>query len=152
MSEMDRRKRADILCNLVLGDVTRLFNSIGEEVSGDRIDARHLFEVAAMLEEGKLSTNMASEVLDALFESPEKAPSEIVRERGLEQISDSSAIQAAADQAIEDNPKAVQDYMSGKETAVKFLVGQVMKATRGQANPALANQVLQQKLESLKEG
>ena len=152
MSETARRKRADVLCNLVLGDATRLFNSIGQEVSGDKLDAKHLFEVAAMLEEGKLSTNMASEVLDALFESPEKAPADIVKERGLEQISDSSAIQAAADRAIDENPKAVQDYMSGKETAVKFLVGQVMKATRGQANPALANEVLQQKLESLKEG
>ena len=130
-----------------------MFNSIGQEVGGDRLDAKRLFEVAAMLEEGKLSTNMASEVLDALFESPEKAPMDIREgELGLEQISDSSAIQAVADQAIDENPKAVQDYMSGKETAVKFLVGQVMKATRGQANPALANEVLQQKLESLKEG
>ena len=152
MSEADRRKRADVLCNLVLGDVTRLYNTIGREVSGDRLDAGRLFEVAGMLEEGKLSTNMASEVLDALFESPEKAPSDIVRERGLEQISDSSAIEDAADRAIGDNPQAVQDYMGGKETAVKFLVGQMMKATRGQANPALANQVLRQKLDGLKEG
>ena len=92
---------------------------------------------------------MASEVLDALFESPDKTPNMVVDERGLEQISDVSMIYSKVNEAIESNPQAVEDYFRGKESAVKFLVGQVMKSTKGQANPVLATEAIQEKLKTL---
>jgi len=74
-----------------------------------------------------------------------------VRDRGYTQISDSSVVEAAVAQAIEANPRAVADYRSGKETAARFLVGQVMKITRGQAKPELVNELVRRQLDALKE-
>ena len=149
LSNDGRQTRAGIVCNLVLGDVMRLFNGIGSELDPQRLNPSHVLEVATMLESRQLSTNMASEVLNALFESPDKNPSTIVEECGLEQISDVSMIYSKVDEAIESNPQAVEDYFRGKESAVKFLVGQVMKSTRGQANPVLATEAIQEKLKTL---
>ena len=76
-----------------------------------------------------------------------KPPKQIVEEKGLSQISDASAIESIVDQTIEDNPGPAQDYRDGKQKAIGFLVGQVMKATRGKANPQMVNQLLRQKLD-----
>ena len=129
----ERQASAGIVCNLVLGDVMRLFNGIGSELDTRRLNPSHVLEVATMLESRQLSTNMASEVLDALFESPDKTPNMVVE----------------VNEAIESNPQAVEDYFRGKESAVKFLVGQVMKSTKGQANPVLATEAIQEKLKTL---
>ena len=92
---------------------------------------------------------MAKTVLEEAFESGD-SPTQIVQEKGYTQISDSSAVEAAVGQAINANPQAVADYMGGKETAAKFLVGQVMKITKGQAKPDLVNQLVVEALEALK--
>ena len=78
------------------------------------------------------------------------APAKIVRNQGYTQISDSSAVESAVNEVIDSNPKALADYMEGKENAAKFLVGQVMKATRGQAKPELVNTLVNQELEARK--
>ena len=70
-------------------------------------------------------------------------PGKIVKEKGLSQINDASVVESAVTQALADNPKAVSDYLGGKETAAKFLVGQVMKITRGQAKPDLVLELVQ---------
>jgi aspartyl-tRNA(Asn)/glutamyl-tRNA(Gln) amidotransferase subunit B len=77
-----------------------------------------------------------------------KSPGVLVKERGLAQVSDTTAIESAARQAIESNPAAVADYKSGKLTAINFLKGQVMKSMRGQANPSVAEDVLKRLLAS----
>ena len=78
-----------------------------------------------------------------------RSPADIVAEKGLTQINDEDALAAAVREAIEANPKAVADFQKGKQNAVGFLVGQVMRATRGQANPQTANQLVAQQLAAL---
>jgi aspartyl-tRNA(Asn)/glutamyl-tRNA(Gln) amidotransferase subunit B len=77
-----------------------------------------------------------------------KDPDRIIAEQGLSQISDTHEIEETISQVIAENPRALADFRAGKETALKFLVGQVMKATRGRANPKLANELLRKKLEA----
>jgi aspartyl-tRNA(Asn)/glutamyl-tRNA(Gln) amidotransferase subunit B len=84
-------------------------------------------------------------VLDEMFNTGKNAP-DIIRERGLSQISDTSELEKIVTEVIHSNTQAVVDYRAGKEMAVKFLVGQVMKATKGRANPQLVNEVLKKKL------
>ena len=79
-----------------------------------------------------------------------KSASATVEDLGLAQITDSGAIGDAVKEAIEANPSAVSDYVAGKETAAKFLVGQVMKVTRGKANPSIVSELIIQQLEALK--
>ena len=92
---------------------------------------------------------MAKTVLEEAFDSG-VSPAQIVRKKGYTQISDSSAVESAVGQAIDDNPQALADYLGGKETAAKFLVGQVMKITKGQAKPDLVNHLVVAALESLR--
>jgi len=96
-----------------------------------------------------VSVSMAKTVLEEAFESGD-SPAQIVQEKGYTQISDSSTVESAVGEAIDANPQAVSDYMGGKETAAKFLVGQVMKITKGQAKPDLVNELVVVALENLK--
>ena len=92
---------------------------------------------------------MAKTVLGEAYNSG-NPPRQIVDERGYTQISDTSAVEPAVLEALEANPRAVADYLSGKESAAKFLVGQVMKLTRGQAKPDLVNHLVTEALERAK--
>ena len=147
----DNRENARAAGNWMLGEVTRLLNASGRDLEQTPLTPRHLSELLDLLDAGTLSNNMAKEVLEEVFSSGE-SPGTVVKARGLSQISDTSAIESAAQQAIDANHAAVADYMKGKETALKFLIGQVMKLTRGQANPQLANQVIKEKLDAMKQG
>ena len=147
----DKKERARAAGNWMLGEVTRLLNASGRGIEQTLLTPRHLSELLDILDAGTLSNGMAKEVLEEVFSSGEP-PGTVVKARGLSQITDTSAIEAAAQQAIDANDAAVADYMKGKETALKFLVGQVMKLTRGQANPQLVNQVIKEKLDTMKQG
>jgi aspartyl-tRNA(Asn)/glutamyl-tRNA(Gln) amidotransferase subunit B len=133
--------------NWVLGDLSRLLNLEGREITEARITPSHLAELIGLIHSGTLSVTMAKTVLEEAFASG-SAPGKIVSEKGLAQISDSSVVESAVLEAIQANPKAVEDYRSGKETAARFLVGQVMKITRGQAKPELVQQLVRERLES----
>ena len=102
-----------------------------------------------MVGDGRLNSNMAKTVFEEMFESG-RAPAEIAESAGLVQISDADSIEAAVAEAIDNNPRPVSDYLSGKESALRFLMGQVMKATRGKANPQLTTSMLREKLEAKK--
>jgi aspartyl-tRNA(Asn)/glutamyl-tRNA(Gln) amidotransferase subunit B len=88
---------------------------------------------------------MAKVVFEEMF-STGKSPEEIVKEKGMAQISDQDTLQKVIDEAVAANAKVVEDYKNGKEKAFGFLIGQIMKATRGQANPALVNELLKERL------
>ena len=103
-------------------------------------------EFLDLIDKGTLSGPAAKTVFEEMFNSGNR-PGDIVAQKGLTQISDASALEEAARQVIANNAQAVADYKAGKEQALKFLVGQVMKATKGRANPQLANEVLRQELE-----
>ncbi|MDO8750094.1 MAG: Asp-tRNA(Asn)/Glu-tRNA(Gln) amidotransferase subunit GatB, partial [Dehalococcoidia bacterium] len=145
------RQRAKAAANWMLGEVARLLNASGVELEKSLLRPEHLSELLDIVDSGTLSTTMAKTVWEETFATG-KAPGQVVREKGLSQISDASSIEPAVEEALRANPAAVADYLKGKDTAIRFLVGQVMKATRGRANPALVNQVVKDKLEALKKG
>jgi len=92
-----------------------------------------------------VNTATAKQVLEEMFRTG-KSAADIVKDKGLAQISDAQAIEDAVAQAVESSPQAVKDFRAGKESALKFLVGQVMKATRGRANPQMVNDLLKKRL------
>lgn len=145
------RQRAKAAANWMLGEVARLLNASGVELEKSRLRPEHLSKLLDIVDSGTLSTTMAKTVWEETF-STGKSPGQLVQEKGLTQISDASSIEPAVEEALRANPAAVADYLKGKDTAMRFLVGQVMKATRGRANPALVNQVVKDKLEALRKG
>ena len=105
----------------------------------------HFAELIVLVGEGKITATNARTVLAEMFETG-KPPAEIIAAKGFSQISDTSAIEAAAREVISKNPENVAKYKSGNEGVFKFFVGQVMRATRGQANPQSVNDILRKLL------
>ncbi|MGE5216361.1 MAG: Asp-tRNA(Asn)/Glu-tRNA(Gln) amidotransferase subunit GatB [Chloroflexota bacterium] len=142
---------AKALSNWIVGD---LFRVLKERNLDDQLQivtwpiaASHLAQLVQLIDEGKISGRIAKTVFDAMLDSAQ-SPQQIVRERGLEQVSDTGSIEAAIDQVIGANTKQVVQYQSGNEKVFGFLVGQVMKATQGKANPQRVNEILREKLKS----
>ena len=140
---------AKSVSNWMLGDLSRLLNPENLEIADSKIAPSHLAELVQLIDSGTLSVTMGKTVLEEAFASGD-APGKIVQEKGYSQISDSLVVEAAVAQAIENNPKAVTDYIGGKESAAGFLVGQVMKLTEGQAKPDLVQRLVRERLESAK--
>ena len=131
--------------NWVVGDLMGLLNAAGKDIESSPISAEHLGELVALINKGELSGKLAKEIMPKMFETGEAA-SVIMEREGLKQISDTGALEKIADEVIAANPKQVEQYKSGKTALLGFLVGQTMKASRGQANPAAVNEVLKKKL------
>ncbi len=142
------QRRAKRVSNWMLGEVSRLLDGGLAAIHETPLKPEHLGQLSDMVEAGDLSSSLAKTVLKKAFETG-KGPKRIVKEEGYVQISDSSVVEKAVQQAMDENPKAVQDYLGGRETASKFLVGQVMRITRGKANPAIVNKLMEQKLGNL---
>ncbi|HJX70176.1 MAG TPA: Asp-tRNA(Asn)/Glu-tRNA(Gln) amidotransferase subunit GatB [Dehalococcoidia bacterium] len=139
-------KRAKGVSNWLLGDFAHLLNLAGIEASQSKVTPARLVELLDLIDQGTLSGPTAKTVFEEMFHSGKPAR-EIVAEKGLTQISDASAVEKVVRQVIATNTPAVVDFKAGKEQAVKFLVGQVMKATKGRANPKLVNEILRRELE-----
>ncbi|MEW6032658.1 MAG: Asp-tRNA(Asn)/Glu-tRNA(Gln) amidotransferase subunit GatB [Bacillota bacterium] len=136
--------------NWLMGDVMRLLNETGVGASVLRgrdstFPPASLAELVALVQEGTISGKMAKEVLEEAFRTG-RSPRDLVREKGLSQISDTAELEAVVDRVIEASPAAVDEFRAGKEKALGFLVGQVMKETEGKANPKLVNELLRKKL------
>ena len=131
--------------NWVVGDLMGLLKAAGAEMAHSPISAQSLGEMVALVNSGELSGKLAKEILPKMFETGDSA-SAIMEREGLKQISDSGALEKIVEEVLSANPKQVEQYKSGKAAVMGFLVGQVMKASRGQANPAVANETLKQKL------
>ena len=146
-----RQRRAKAVSNWMLGELTRLLNAADREIAGCKIEPRHLVQLVEMVDAGTLNSTMAKVVFEEMFASG-GSPEKIADEQGMVQITDADAVGLAVAEAVESNPDPVGDYLGGKQTAMRFLVGQVMKITRGKANPQLAAELLRERLESLKVG
>jgi len=133
--------------NWVSGDLMGLLKASGKEITGSPVSAEKLGELIALINKGELTGKLAKEILPKMFETCE-APGTIMEREGLKQISDSGALEKIIDEVLAGNPKQVEQYKSGKTAVIGFLVGQVMKASRGQANPGLVNELLKTKLGS----
>jgi len=131
--------------NWVMGDLAGLLKQEGKEIGDSPVSAEHLGELVKLIAQSKISGKLAKEIFPKMFSTGE-APETIMRREGLAQISDEGALGEIIDEVIAANPKQVEQYRSGKAVVLGFLVGQVMKASRGQADPAAVNRVLKEKL------
>jgi aspartyl-tRNA(Asn)/glutamyl-tRNA(Gln) amidotransferase subunit B len=140
-------KRAKAVSNWLLGDVTKLLHSAGTEINECKVTSKHLMEMLNLIEQGTLSGTAAKTVLEEMFNNGSRA-SDIIAEKGLTQISDAKQVKDIIVQVIASNAQAVDDFKRGREKALTFLVGQVMRRTKGRANASLVNELLKEKLES----
>jgi len=131
--------------NWVVGDLMGLLKAAAKEITASPVAAHHLGELVALIAKGELSGKLAKEILPKMFETGD-APAVIMEREGLKQISDSGALEKIVEDVLAANPKQVDQYKAGKTAVIGFLVGQVMKASRGQANPAAATEILTAKL------
>jgi len=131
--------------NWVMGDLAAALKAEGKEITDSPVSAKNLGELLALKGKGEISGKLAKEIF-AKMAATGDAPSAIVEREGLKQISDTGALEKIIDDVIAANPKQLEQYRGGKTTVMGFFVGQVMKASRGQANPAVVNELLRKKL------
>jgi len=143
-----RLKHAKLIANWILGEFSRLLNATNTDVKfmDHKVSPQQLYSLIRLMESGVVSGLNAKEVFKEMFNSA-RAAQDIINERGLTQITDTLTIGEEVGEVISNNTQAVADYKSGKEQALKFLVGQVMKATGGTANPKLVIEELNKMLE-----
>jgi len=133
------------VANWIINDLLSALSAASLELSECPIAPSAIGELTALIESGSISGRQGKEVFAEMMTSG-KAPAVIVEEKGLKQVSDTGAIEAFCDEVIAANPNSVADYKSGKEAALNFLKGQVMKLSKGKANPAVAGEILAKKL------
>jgi aspartyl-tRNA(Asn)/glutamyl-tRNA(Gln) amidotransferase subunit B len=134
-----------LAANTVTGELASLLNRDGLDITESRVNEDRLAGLLLRVADNTISGKIAKDVLEAMWEEGRTAD-EIITSRGLKQITDESAIEAAIDAVMAANPSQLADYRSGKEKLFGFFVGQVMKATQGKANPARLNELLRKKL------
>ena len=140
-AKADARKVA----NFILGPLLRELNARSLHVQDCAMTPEALAELVSIADKGLISAKIANDIFADLMENG-AMPEAYVKEKGLVQISDSSALEAAVDKVLADNPAEVEAFRGGKTKLISFFVGQVMRATRGKANPALVNELLAKKL------
>ncbi|HYG36234.1 MAG TPA: Asp-tRNA(Asn)/Glu-tRNA(Gln) amidotransferase subunit GatB [Clostridia bacterium] len=142
-----RAKNPKALANWIINNLRAKMGETGTELAAVKFKPEAILELIELVDSGKISTKIAQDVFSEMFASGE-APAKIVDKKGLAQVSDTGAIEQFCDQAIAANPGPVADYKAGKAAALNFLKGQVMKLSKGKANPALAGEILERKLKS----
>jgi len=134
-----------LAANWVVSELPHLLNETNREITDSPVSAPHLAELLRLIQKGSVSGKMAKEILAEMF-STGKTAGALVSEKGLAQITDAGQIAAAVREVIAANPKQVEQYRGGKTATLGWLVGQVMKATRGQANPQIVQELLKKEL------
>ncbi len=144
--------------NWILVDLSKFMNETKKSIADRMMNEQNrgidelglnpagIAEIIALIEANKISSSAGKQVFEEMLKTG-KSPAEIVREKGLEQVSDTSALQAIVDEILANNQKSVDDYRNGKTNALGFLVGQCMKASKGKGNPALLKEMLLKFLE-----
>jgi aspartyl-tRNA(Asn)/glutamyl-tRNA(Gln) amidotransferase subunit B len=135
------------VANLLLSELGGRLKALGLEPEQSPVSMAGVVMAADLLEDGKISSKQLKQLFDICFEKGEDFPAVYEREKP-QQITDASAIEALIDQVIAENPKQVEQYRNGKKTVAGFFVGQVMRASKGQANPALLNELVAKKLDA----
>ena len=134
-----------LLSNWIMSELLRELNRNDQEIEECPVSSQHLADLLRLLDSGVISGKIAKAVFEEMFASGKSAQS-IVDEKGLVQVSDQTAIEAAIDQVLSENPGEVSQFRAGKEKLLGFFVGQVMKKTKGKANPQIVNEILAKKL------
>jgi aspartyl-tRNA(Asn)/glutamyl-tRNA(Gln) amidotransferase subunit B len=132
---------AKLASNWLMGEVSAYLNSAGKELNEIALTPESLAKMISLIQDGTLSSKLAKKVFQELVEKGGD-PESIVKEKGLVQISDEGTLRKIVTETLDSNPQSIEDFKSGKERAIGFLIGQMMKATKGQANPPLLNKIL----------
>ncbi|MDD6308691.1 MAG: Asp-tRNA(Asn)/Glu-tRNA(Gln) amidotransferase subunit GatB [Clostridia bacterium] len=138
-----------LVSNWLLGDISKILNEKGIEATEIPFDGKALFELLAFIENGTITGTIAKQVLPKMFDEG-KSAKQIVEEEGLAQINDEGAIASLIQEVLAANEAAVQDFRSGKDRAIGFLTGQVMRASKGKANPGVIQAKLREALDAVK--
>jgi len=138
--------KAKSVTNWLLGDFLRLLKEDLEDAQV-KVTAKSLYELITLIEEGKISNTVGREVFEEIFNTGASA-NEIVKAKGLTQISDTSAIEKIITEVLDSNPQSIADFADGKSQAAGFLMGQIMKASKGSANPKVTKKLLDDQLKS----
>lgn len=136
------------ISNWMIGDIAKILNERRIEITDTALTPEKLTDMIVLIEQGTISNTAAKTVLDEIIVH-DVTPADVVKEKGLAQVSDESALAAIADQVLAANTKAVADYKGGKTNVLGFLVGQCMKASKGQGNPAKLRELLSSKIAQL---
>ncbi len=137
-----------LVSNWIMGDVLRRLKDDELEIEDLKISSKDLADLLVLVKDGKINNNTGKKVLKEMFDTG-KAAETIVKEQGLIQISDEGELVAIIDRILSENEQSIVDYKNGKDRAVGFLVGQIMKASKGKANPQLVNKLLIEKLSKM---
>jgi aspartyl-tRNA(Asn)/glutamyl-tRNA(Gln) amidotransferase subunit B len=139
-------ENAKAASNFVMGEMMRLLSDQDLTISESKVTPEKLAEIIALIDAKTISTGAGKQVFEIIFNEGGD-PESIVEEKGMVQVSDDSALEGWADEAIANNPKPVEEYKAGNAASINFLMGQVMKASRGKANPGAVMKMLRQKLD-----
>ncbi|MCL6548012.1 MAG: hypothetical protein K6T30_03785, partial [Alicyclobacillus sp.] len=131
--------------NWVMGEVLASLKATGQPIQACPVSPANLTGLMKQVEAGRISIKQARDVFKLMWDTGKDAET-VIREQGMEQISDESLLASIVDEVIANNPKSVEDYRSGKTKALAALVGQTMKATKGKANPAVVNKLILERL------
>jgi len=137
--------KTQLVANWVIGDLSGALNRDGLEIADSKVPATELAGLLTRIHDNTISGKIAKQVFEAMWDGEGTADA-VIEAKGLRQITDSSAIEAVVEQVIAANPGQVAEYKAGKDKLIGFFVGQVMQATKGQANPGQVNQILKDKL------
>jgi aspartyl-tRNA(Asn)/glutamyl-tRNA(Gln) amidotransferase subunit B len=144
---LNHTKNAKAVSNFIMGEMMRLLSEQNITISESKVTPEKLAEIIALIDAKTISTGAGKQVFEIIFNDGGE-PKAIVAEKGMAQVSDDSALEGWADEAIANNPKPVDEYKAGNPASINFLMGQVMKASRGKANPGAVMQMLKQKLDA----
>ena len=132
--------------NWIMGEMSRKLNAAESSMAAVPVSAEQLGQLIARIQDSTISNNAARQVLDVLWDAPERAIDAIIEAKGLKQMNDTGALEKIVDAVLAANPKNVDEYRAGNAKALNALVGQIMKGSQGKANPQQVNEVLRQKL------
>ncbi|MCX7694901.1 MAG: Asp-tRNA(Asn)/Glu-tRNA(Gln) amidotransferase subunit GatB [Caloramator sp.] len=132
--------------NWIMGEVLRTLNDREMSIEDIKVQPKHLAKLIELINNGTITGTIAKKVFKDMFETGDD-PEKIVKEKGMVQISDENAIRDIVNKVLDENPQSVEDYKNGKTKAMGFVVGQVMKASKGKANPQLVNKLVEEELQ-----
>ena len=143
---LEEKTSHQIASNLLLGDISAYLNKNEKEITETTLTKERFLELIKLMEDNTLTSKNLKDILDKVLEST-KTIAEIIKEQGIENITDDTEIRNVVKEIINANPDSVNDYKNGHDRAIKFLMGQVMKETKGKVNPKLAMDILQEELQ-----
>jgi len=142
----DASRQPKLVANWLMGEVSKRLNAEGKAIDASPVDAATLAALIGRIADGTISHNAARQVFDALWTGESTSVDALIESKGLKQMSDSGALEAIIDAVLADNQKSIDEYRAGKDKAFNALVGQVMKASKGKANPGQVNALLKARL------